>query len=124
MKADGAICVKTFFERGFGGVRDLPVPKLETIRALVKAAHAAGLPVLIHANTDEAQRFGLDAGVDILGAWIVELVPRAFHNTNVTPGIQKLLDDEVRRTSDCNRRCRCSTAFGICSASRICQTHG
>src|ERR1700691_1653616 len=59
IKADGAICVKSFFERGFGGVRDLPVPKLETIRALVKAAHAAGLPVLIHANSDEAQRFGL-----------------------------------------------------------------
>src|SRR5712671_4800716 len=39
MKADGAICVKTFFERGFGGVRDLPVPKLETIREVVKAAH-------------------------------------------------------------------------------------
>ena len=56
MKADGAICVKTFFERGFGGVRDLPVPKLETIRALVKAAHAAGLPVLMHANSDEAQQ--------------------------------------------------------------------
>jgi len=28
MKADGAICVKTFFERGYSGVRDLPVPKL------------------------------------------------------------------------------------------------
>lgn len=27
MKADGAICVKTFFERGFGGVHDLPVPR-------------------------------------------------------------------------------------------------
>ena len=36
MKADGAICVKTFFECGFGGVRDLPVPKLETIREVVK----------------------------------------------------------------------------------------
>src|SRR5665213_1967126 len=47
MKTDGAICVKTFFERGFGGGQDLPVPKLETIRELVKAAHAAGLPVLI-----------------------------------------------------------------------------
>ena len=39
MKADGAICVKTFFERGFRRVRDLPVPKAETIRELVQAAH-------------------------------------------------------------------------------------
>ena len=71
MKEDGAICVKTFFERGFGGVHDLPVPQLVTIRALVYTAHAAGLPVLMHANTSEAQRFALDAGVDIIahGLW-------------------------------------------------------
>lgn len=71
MKADGAICVKTFFERGFGGVRNLPVPQAETIRALVRAAHAAGLPVLMHANSLEAQQFALDTGVDIIahGLW-------------------------------------------------------
>ena len=71
MKRDGAICVKTFFERGFGGVRNLPVPHAETIRALVQAAHAAGLPVLMHANSLEAQQFALDTGVDIIahGLW-------------------------------------------------------
>src|SRR5262249_28875221 len=37
MKADGALCVKTHFERGFGADRNLPTPKLETIRALVGA---------------------------------------------------------------------------------------
>jgi imidazolonepropionase-like amidohydrolase len=70
MKSDGAICVKTFFDRGWGTMQ-LPVPKLETIRVLVHAAHAAGLPVLLHANSAEAQTFGLDAGVDILahGLW-------------------------------------------------------
>lgn len=71
MKADGAICVKTFFERGFGGVHNLPVPQAATIRALVQAAHAAGLPVLMHANSLEAQQFALDTGVDIIahGLW-------------------------------------------------------
>ena len=71
MKADGAICVKTFFERGFGGMHNLPVPQAETIRALVRAAHAAGLPVLMHANSLEAQQFALDTGVDIIahGLW-------------------------------------------------------
>jgi imidazolonepropionase-like amidohydrolase len=95
MKADGAICVKTFFERGFGGVRDLPVPKLETIREVVKAAHAAGLPVLMHANSDEAQRFGLDAGVDIMahGLWNWSQEPSS--TSEVTPGIRKILDDEL-----------------------------
>jgi imidazolonepropionase-like amidohydrolase len=71
MKADGAICVKTFFERGFGGVHNLPVPQASTIRAVVRAAHAAGLPVLMHANSLEAQTFALDTGVDIIahGLW-------------------------------------------------------
>ena len=71
MKADGAICVKTFFERGFGGEHDLPVPHADTIRALVRAAHAAGLTVLMHANSLEAQTFALDTGVDIIahGLW-------------------------------------------------------
>jgi imidazolonepropionase-like amidohydrolase len=95
MKADGAICVKTAFERGFAADRNLPVPKLDTIRALVRAAHAAGLPVLIHANSDEAQRFGVDAGVDILahGLWNWSLAHSA--NSELTPDIKKLLDAEL-----------------------------
>jgi imidazolonepropionase-like amidohydrolase len=95
MRADGAICVKTFFERGFGGVKDLPVPKLESIREVVKAAHAAGMSVLMHANSDEAQRFGLDAGVDIMahGLWNWNQGPST--KSEITPGIKKILDDEL-----------------------------
>jgi imidazolonepropionase-like amidohydrolase len=95
MKADGAICVKTFFERGFGGVRDLPVPKLETIREVVKAAHAAVMPVLMHANSDEAQRFGLDAGVDIMAHGLWNWNRQHSTSTELTPGIRKILDDEL-----------------------------
>ncbi|HEX7052230.1 MAG TPA: amidohydrolase family protein [Longimicrobiales bacterium] len=71
MAADGAICVKTAYEPGFGGVHDLPTPTLETIRALVEAAHARSLPVLIHANSKAAQEFAVAAGVDIIahGMW-------------------------------------------------------
>jgi imidazolonepropionase-like amidohydrolase len=95
MKADGAICVKTFFERGFGGVRDLPVPTLETIREVVKAAHAAGLPVLMHANSDEAQRFGLDTGVDIMAHGLWNWSQQQSPTSELTPGIKKILDDEL-----------------------------
>jgi imidazolonepropionase-like amidohydrolase len=97
MKADGAICVKTFFERGFGTDRNLPVPKLETIRGLVKAAHAAGMPVLMHANSDEAHSFGLDAGVDVLahGLWNWNL--ENSKSSEVTPGVKKILDEELAR---------------------------
>jgi imidazolonepropionase-like amidohydrolase len=71
MKADGAICVKTYFERGFGAHRDWRVPHLKTIQDLVRAAHAAGLPVLLHANSYDAQAFGIQAGTDVFahGLW-------------------------------------------------------
>jgi len=94
MKSDGAICVKTFFERGFGGVHDLPVPKPETVRALVQAAHAAGLPVLLHANSAEAQTFGLDTGVDILahGLWNAD---ETAAPGELTPSVKSILDRVV-----------------------------
>jgi imidazolonepropionase-like amidohydrolase len=97
MKSDGAICVKTFFERGFGGVRNLPVPKLETIREVVKAAHAIGMPVLMHANSDEAQRFGLDARVDIMAHGLWNLYQEHSTTSEVTPGMKKILDEELAR---------------------------
>jgi hypothetical protein len=91
MKSDGAICVKTFFERGFGGVHDLPVPKPETIRSLVQAAHEVGLPVLLHANSAEAQTFGLDTGVDILahGLWNAD---ETAAPGELTPAVTSILD--------------------------------
>jgi imidazolonepropionase-like amidohydrolase len=94
MKADGAICVKTHFERGFGADRNLPVPKLATIRALVHAAHAVGMPVLLHANSSEAQTFGLEAGVDVFahGLWNWS-EPRA--TTEITPAVKQILDGVV-----------------------------
>jgi imidazolonepropionase-like amidohydrolase len=83
MKTDGAVCVKAFFERGFGEVDVWPVPRLETIRALVEAAHAAHMPVLIHANSTEGQKFALDAGADIVahGLWHWNGEPQATELT-------------------------------------------
>jgi imidazolonepropionase-like amidohydrolase len=97
MKSDGAICVKTFFERGFGGVRNIPVPKLETIREVVKAAYAARIPVLMHANSDEAQRFGLDAGVDIMAHGMWNVYQEHSTTSEVTPDMRKILDEELAR---------------------------
>jgi hypothetical protein len=98
MKADGAICVKTFYEHGFGRAHDLPVPKAETIRELVQAAHAAGMPVLMHASSIEAQTFGLDTGVDILahGLWNWNDPSRV---TDLTPAAKALLDDVMAKNA-------------------------
>jgi imidazolonepropionase-like amidohydrolase len=95
MKSDGTICVKTFFERGFDKDRNLPVPKLETIREVVKAAHAAGLPVLMHGNSDESHRFGLDAGVDIMAHGLWNWHQEHSATTEITPSIKRILDDEL-----------------------------
>ncbi len=72
MARDGAICVKSYREAGFG--RDagrLPVPSVETIRAVVAAAHARNMPVFLHANSMAAQEFAVEAGVDVIahGMW-------------------------------------------------------
>jgi imidazolonepropionase-like amidohydrolase len=92
MKVDGAICVKSFFDRGVGGEEKLPVPALDTMRALVRAARAAKMPVLLHARGSESQTFALDAGVDIIahGLWDWNGEPQA--TTDLTPGIKNILD--------------------------------
>jgi imidazolonepropionase-like amidohydrolase len=95
MKEDGAICVKSFFDRGIGGGEKLPVPTLDTMRTLVRAAHTSKMPVLLHARGSEAQTFALDTGVDIIahGLWDWNGEPQA--STDLTPGIKKLLDRVV-----------------------------
>ena len=89
MKTDGALCVKAFFERGFGEVDVWPVPRLETIQTLVKAAHAAHMPVLIHANSTDGQEFALEAGADVVahGLWHWNGEPQATELTARAKGI-------------------------------------
>jgi imidazolonepropionase-like amidohydrolase len=95
IKADGAICVKAFYEHGFGDAHNLPVPRLGTIQELVRAAHAAGMPIVLHANSSEAQTFGLAAGVDIFahGLWKWD---EPWQVTEPTAAIRKILDTEVQ----------------------------
>lgn len=64
IKSDGGICVKTHWEKGFGGRGDLPVPTPGLAKQLVSAAHSSGLPVMLHANSQAAQAFGIEVGVD------------------------------------------------------------
>ena len=71
VKASGAICLKTFIEPGIGKSRKLPVPSAEMLSRLRKAASAAGLVMVVHANRFDTQRMALDAGVDVIahGMW-------------------------------------------------------
>jgi len=71
---DGAICIKTHWEDGFGARNDWPVPSDDLLRALVEAGKAHGLPVLVHANSLPAQAAGARSGVGALvhGLWAWE----------------------------------------------------
>src|SRR5690606_23826313 len=64
-------CIKAFYERGFGRMKNLPVPSETIMRELVSAAHRNNLPVFLHGNSYESYQFALAAGVDMVvhGLW-------------------------------------------------------
>ena len=70
-KRAGAICVKTYFERGFGQDRNLPVLTPAMAAGIRKAARQNSLVMMMHANSFEAQQFAVDADVDVIahGLW-------------------------------------------------------
>ena len=51
----------------------------------------------MHANSDEAQQFGLDAGVDIMAHGMWNLYQEHSTTSEVTPGMKKILDQELAR---------------------------
>ena len=95
MKSDGALCVKTFYERGYGEVDEWRAPRLDTIRELVAAAHKNHMPVLIHANGTDSQEFAVQTGADIIahGLWHWN---REQSATDLTPRARKILDDALK----------------------------
>lgn len=90
IKADGGICIKTHYEPGFGGSGDWPVPTVDLIRSLADEAHRRDMPVLLHANSQQAQEFGLDSGVDAIvhGIWTWN----DREATDLNADIKKILD--------------------------------
>lgn len=96
MRADGAICVKSFFERGFGDANQLPVPSKDTMRALIRAAHQEHMPVFLHANSSEAQAFAVEAGVDAIVHGMWHWTGESQETVTITPSIQKTLDGIVK----------------------------
>lgn len=70
-KQDGASCIKVFYETGFGAKKNLPVPSIELIQAVVAQAKQLQLPVYLHGNSQAAYEFALKTGVTTLvhGMW-------------------------------------------------------
>lgn len=93
IEADGGICVKTHYERGFGGRGDLPVPAIELVETLVAEAHDHELPVLLHANSESAQSFGNRTGVDAFAHGMWTWNDRT--QTELTPAIRDVVDASI-----------------------------
>jgi imidazolonepropionase-like amidohydrolase len=92
----GGICVKTYYEPGFGGLSGkLPVPSAELVGELVAAGRARRLPVLLHANSLAAHRFAVASKVAAVAHGLFDW------QTEAPPGempqaVRQVLDDEVR----------------------------
>jgi hypothetical protein len=71
VKRSGGVCVKTYFERGFGADRNLPVMDAAVLASIRRAATQANIALMMHANTFEAQKFAVEGDVDVLvhGMW-------------------------------------------------------
>lgn len=96
VKRSGGICIKTYFEHGFGADRNLPVMSPEVAAEVHRAATQNGLVLMMHANTFEAQKFAVQADVDVIahGLWNWG---DFFRATELPPEMKTLLDDIVRK---------------------------
>lgn len=91
VKSSGAVCVKTYFERGFADDKNLPVMSADDLAEIRKAATQDGLVLMIHANGFEAQKFGADGNVDVIahGMWHWGALDK-----------EMVLPDEIKRLLD------------------------
>jgi imidazolonepropionase-like amidohydrolase len=85
LAGDGVDLVKVAVERGPDGA--WPVPSTAVLRAVVEAAHGAGLKVVAHALTAEAVGRVLDAGVDELAHTPVDPLPEALVDRVAAAGV-------------------------------------
>lgn len=71
VKDGGGVCFKTFHETGFRPGLNWPVPDNALMQQLRTETRNAGLPLLVHANRESAQKAVADHGIDILvhGMW-------------------------------------------------------
>jgi hypothetical protein len=93
----GGICVKSYYEPGFDPTAGkLPVPTEDMMRRVRDASHPR-VPVLLHANSLEAHRFAVSAGVDAVahGLWNWG-TPNTGGNAEPPEPVREVLDAERR----------------------------
>jgi len=97
VKVSGAICVKTYFERGFADNFKLPVVTPEMLSEIRRASTQSGLLLFLHANSYEAQKVGLAGDVDVIahGMWHWKERDRSLDNEPQVPAEIKTTLDQI-----------------------------
>jgi amidohydrolase family protein len=97
VKNSGAICVKTFFERGFADNFKLPVITPEMIAETRRAATQFHLVLFMHGNSFESQKFAVAGDVDVIahGMWHWKDRDRVLDNEPQLPAEIKSTLDEI-----------------------------
>lgn len=92
--ADGAICVKSFFEAGFGGRNLWPTPSEEILRQIEAATNQHNLPFMLHANSEMAQSVGVAIGPDafVHGMWTWN-----NRDTDLSDSVRRVLDGVIEK---------------------------
>ena len=98
IKESGGICVKTYYENGYGGseVADYDIPTPQIIQDVVREARKLNMPTLLHANSWESQRFALISDVDIIAHGMFHW-GEYRHATEVPPAIRATLKTIAER---------------------------
>ncbi len=94
------IGVKIVYEDESSGFpQSWELPSLHLMKDLVAQAHKEGIPVLMHATSYDAQKFGLEAGIDIFAhsMWNWYRNPEQFLDTAFTHEHQDLLKEIATR---------------------------
>jgi imidazolonepropionase-like amidohydrolase len=96
VKSSGAICIKTYFERGFADDKNLPVMGPDVLAEIRSEATKDGLVLMIHANGFEAQKFAADGNVDVIahGMWHWGDLDK---RTDLPDEIKRVLDQIVEK---------------------------
>lgn len=91
---DGAICVKSFLEAGFGGQSLWPTPSEEILRRIKAAANKRDIPFVLHANSEMAQSTGVAIELDafVHGMWTWN-----GRDTDVTASVRRVLDGVIEK---------------------------
>jgi len=99
-KEQEGIAVKIVYEDESSGFpQSWELPSLSLMKDLVEQAHKEGIPVLMHATSYDAQKFGLEAGIDIFAhpMWNWYRNPTQFLDTIFTQEHQDVLKEIASR---------------------------